>query len=226
MTSACTATLCFQNAGLNIYLVSRTESRLAACAEEIKSTYSVETNFYVADLAAAGDPNDAGACWFGLKKNLGDLDVGVLVNNAGWSYEHPDFLHSLDSSFIGSLIAINATALTHMIQVVLPGMKERGKGCIVNISSGVSSSLPACPLLSVYAATKAYVDSLSASLAAEYAPLGIKVQVRSRLQRALLAGAPDCHDVTQSGRYAQQGCLQGGGGGGGGGGDAIVLVHL
>lgn len=65
-----------------------------------------------------------------------------------------------------------------MIQVVLPGMKARKRGCVINISSGVSAFLPACPLLSVYAASKAYVDTLSVSLAAEYRASGIDVQVQ------------------------------------------------
>ena len=169
-----------RHAGLNVYLISRTESKLAAAAEEVQSNYNVETKYFVADLAAAGDPGDAGACWFGLRSNLEGLDVGVLVNNAGMSYEHPDFLHSLEEPMLSALLAINAASLTKMCHLVVPGMKERGRGCIVNISSGVSAALPACPLLSVYAATKAYVDTLSASLAAEYAHFGVKVQVRGQ----------------------------------------------
>lgn len=64
------------------------------------------------------------------------------------------------------------------IQCVLPGMKERKRGCILNISSGVSAFLPACPLLSVYAASKAYVDTLSVSLTAECRACGVDVQVQ------------------------------------------------
>jgi NADP-dependent 3-hydroxy acid dehydrogenase YdfG len=170
-----------RSAGLNVYLISRTESKLAAAAGEVAAAHGVETNYYAADLAAAGDPDDAGACWFGLRSNLEGLDVGVLVNNAGMSYEGgPELVHALEPKAISALIAINCASLTRMVHLVLPGMKERGRGAIVNVSSGVSAALPACPLLAVYAATKAYVDTLSVSIAAEYAHFGIKVQVRSR----------------------------------------------
>jgi 17beta-estradiol 17-dehydrogenase / very-long-chain 3-oxoacyl-CoA reductase len=171
---------------LNIYLVSRTESKLAAAAEEISSTHGVETRYFVADLIAAGSGGDAGACWFGLRTNLEGTDVGVLINNAGMSYDHPEYLHNLDSSTISELIAINTTSLTQLIHVVLPGMKERGRGCIVNISSGVSAALPACPMLAVYAATKAYVDALTMALSAEYQHFGIRVQVRAHAQLATI----------------------------------------
>lgn len=167
------------HAGLNIYLISRTESRLADAAAEIKKAYNVDTKYFVADLAKSGEPSDAGACWFGLKSNLDGLDVGILVNNAGMAYEHPEYLHALDMEAVSALIAINVSSLTKMVQTVLPGMKERGRGCVVNISSGTATALPASPLLAVYAATKAYVNTLSRSLAAEYAHFGIRFQVRN-----------------------------------------------
>lgn len=63
-----------------------------------------------------------------------------------------------------------------LAKLVLPGMKARRRGAIVNIGSGVSTAMPSCPLLAVYAATKAYIDTFSRSLAAEYAPFGISVQ--------------------------------------------------
>ena len=168
---------------MNIYLISRTTYKLSAAADEIAAKYNVETKFYAADLVAAGATSDS-PCWFGLKSNLEGIDVGVLINNAGMSYDHPEFLHNVDRATINELIAINATALTQMVHIVLPGMKERGRGCIVNISSGVSAALPACPLLAVYAATKAYVDTLTAALAAEYQHFGIRCQVCTKPMHA------------------------------------------
>ena len=63
-----------------------------------------------------------------------------------------------------------------LAKLVLPGMKARRRGAIVNIGSGVSTAMPSCPLLAAYAGTKAYIDSFSRALAAEYAPYGISVQ--------------------------------------------------
>ena len=192
-----------RSAGLNIYLVSRTEAKLTAAAEEIKAAYRVETKIFVADLVAAGALADSGAAWFGLKSNLDGLDVGVLVNNAGMSYEHPEFLHNVDAKALNDIVAINAVALTQMVHVVLPGMKERGRGCVVNISSGVSAALPACPLLAVYAASKAYVDALTAALAAEYSHFGIRFQVRWRT-----AGAFVCACVCEAPGWSSGTCAE------------------
>lgn len=62
-----------------------------------------------------------------------------------------------------------------MCRIVLGGMTRRQRGYIVNISSA-SGVLPACPLLSIYAATKAYVDQLSRSMDSEYKQFGVRVQ--------------------------------------------------
>jgi 17beta-estradiol 17-dehydrogenase / very-long-chain 3-oxoacyl-CoA reductase len=175
---------------MNIYLISRTESKLAAAAAEIQEKYNVEAKYFVADLVASGSFTDAGAAWFGLQSNLESLDVGVLINNAGLSYEYPEYFHHLESKQMKDILAINSATLTQMIHVVLPGMKARGRGCVVNISSGVSAVLPACPLLAVYAASKAYVDSLTAALAAEYTHFGIRFQVCLRCVTASKANIP------------------------------------
>lgn len=62
-----------------------------------------------------------------------------------------------------------------MTRLVLPGMKQRRRGYIVNLSSG-SGVIPSCPLLSIYAATKAYVDCFSRAVDGEYARYGVRVQ--------------------------------------------------
>jgi 17beta-estradiol 17-dehydrogenase / very-long-chain 3-oxoacyl-CoA reductase len=162
---------------MKIYLVSRDENKLRDVANAIEHKYLVETKYYAADLVAAGAPDDDGACWFGLKTNLENLDVGVLINNAGMSYDHPEYLHDVDLMTIGSIVSINCAALARMAHVVLPGMISRKRGCIVNISSA-SAAVTACPMLAVYAASKSFVVSLSKALAAEYESKGIHIQVR------------------------------------------------
>jgi len=61
--------------------------------------------------------------------------------------------------------------------IILPQMLARGRGAIVNISSVSSLFNPA--LLSMYAGAKAFIDSFSKALHAEYEPLGIDVQVQN-----------------------------------------------
>jgi len=92
---------------------------------------------------------------------LKDLDIGVLVNNVGMSYKHPDFfdVYAQSDKTVNDIINCNITSLTKMTAIILPGMIKKNKGVIINNASG-SGRLPT-PLLTVYSATKAYVDFFS-----------------------------------------------------------------
>ncbi len=68
---------------------------------------------------------------------------------------------------------LNVKAMVRMITGVLPGMLERGSGCIINMSS-VASSMKGVPNRSVYATTKAAVIGLTKSVAADYVTQGIR----------------------------------------------------
>ena len=103
-----------------------------------------------------------------------DLDIGVLVNNVGMSYEHPQELLELSSTYVDTLINLNIVSLNAMTRIVLPQMVERKKGAIINISSFLAA-IPS-PLLSVYSASKSYVDLISQGMAKEYSSKGITVQ--------------------------------------------------
>lgn len=71
------------------------------------------------------------------------------------------------------MLDVNISALTHLIHLLLPSMTLSGRAAILNVSS-VAGFLP-LPNTAVYAATKAYVTSLSESLAIELRPRGITV---------------------------------------------------
>jgi 17beta-estradiol 17-dehydrogenase / very-long-chain 3-oxoacyl-CoA reductase len=152
---------------MNVVLISRTKAKLDAVAAEIREDSKVEVEVVAADL---GESSSFAA----VEEALKDKDVGVLVNNVGISYDYPDELLNIEDKRIDQLISLNVTALTKMSKIVLGGMKERKRGAIVNISS-ISGSMP-MSLLSVYSATKAYVDFFSQGLATEYAGDNIVVQ--------------------------------------------------
>lgn len=162
---------------MKIYLVSRNEEKLRETATALEHKYLIETKYFVADLVDAGAPTHDGSCWYGLKSNLEGLDVGVLINNAGMSHS-PEWLQDIDAGAVAAIVSINCSAVVKMAQVVLPGMLSRKRGCIVNMSSGVAA-VPAIPLLAVYAASKAFVNTFTAALAAECAPQGVCVQARA-----------------------------------------------
>lgn len=85
---------------------------------------------------------------------LQDLDIGVLVNNVGMSYNYPEFLCYLPDAgaFCTRLMHCNILSVTGMTLLLLPKMAEKRKGLILNVSSA-SAVLPS-PLLSMYSSTK------------------------------------------------------------------------
>jgi NAD(P)-dependent dehydrogenase (short-subunit alcohol dehydrogenase family) len=97
--------------------------------------------------------------------------VDVLVNNAGYGYRAA--VEEGDEADVATLFATNVFGPVALIKAVLPGMRARRNGAIVNISS-IGARI--CPAGSgYYAATKAALEGLSSSLRKELAPLGIAV---------------------------------------------------
>nr|CAH7752437.1 unnamed protein product [Callosobruchus chinensis] len=156
--------------GLNVVLISRTKSKLDDVAKDLEKKYNVETKTIAVDFT------DTRSIYHDIDKQLTGLEIGVLINNVGMSYSHPEyFLENKDKDHLyDDLIACNVYSVTNMCRIVMPGMTERRKGVVVNISS-TAAQIPS-PMLTVYAATKSYVVKFSEDLATEYARYGITVQ--------------------------------------------------
>lgn len=105
------------------------------------------------------------------QQRFGSIDV--LVNNAGVGYFGA--FEESDMDAVRAMFETNVWGLAQMSRAVLPGMRRRRAGTIVNISS--VGGLRALPSLSFYAATKFAVEALSESLSREVAPLGVKVLI-------------------------------------------------
>ena len=99
--------------------------------------------------------------------------VDVLVNNAGIGYFAA--VEESEEDQVRRMFEINVFGLSRMIHVVLPGMRKRRKGCIVNFSS--IGGLCGFPCVGYYNATKFAVEGLSEALSLEVEPLGIKVML-------------------------------------------------
>jgi NAD(P)-dependent dehydrogenase (short-subunit alcohol dehydrogenase family) len=99
--------------------------------------------------------------------------IDVLVNNAGIGYFAA--IEEGEDAQVRRLFDINVFGLTHMIQAVLPGMRSRRKGFIVNLSS--IGGLRSFPAVGYYNATKFAVEGLSEALWQEVEPLGIRVMI-------------------------------------------------
>lgn len=99
--------------------------------------------------------------------------VDVLVNNAGHGYRAA--VEEADEADVSELFAANFFGPVAMIKAVLPSMRARRHGTIVNLSS-IAARNPG-PGSAYYAATKCAVEGLSGGLRKEVEPLGIKVIV-------------------------------------------------
>ena len=99
--------------------------------------------------------------------------IDVLVNNAGYGYRGA--VEEGDDQEVADLFTTNFSGTVAMIKAVLPGMRARRSGTIVNLSS-IAGRL-AAPGSGYYSATKFAVEGMSDALRKELAPLGIRVIV-------------------------------------------------
>ena len=99
--------------------------------------------------------------------------VDVLVNNAGYCYRSS--VEEADPAGVMAMFDTNFFGMVALIKKVLPGMRERKDGAIVNVSSIGAVRTGAAS--GYYAATKAAVELMTEGLRAEVAPLGIKAMI-------------------------------------------------
>lgn len=156
--------------GCDIVLVSRSMDKLKTTQEEIEKEYKVSTKIVQVDFSEGDHIYES------IAKDIADLEIGTLVNNVGVSYAYPEYYLDVPDwdKLMSTIIKANIVSVTKVTGLVLPGMVKRGKGVVINIGS--ASSIIPSPLLTVYAASKAYVDKFSEGLSMEYSKKGIIVQ--------------------------------------------------
>jgi len=145
------------------------------------------------------DVTDAGSIAAAIA-DAGAIDV--LVNNAGIGWLNAVEGTSMET--VRRIFETNTFSTVAMMRAVLPGMRERRKGVIVNVSS--STTIKPLPLLAIYRASKAAVNALTESAALELAEFGIRARVvvpgsapgtnfgsTARAQIAASGGFPDAY---------------------------------
>jgi NAD(P)-dependent dehydrogenase (short-subunit alcohol dehydrogenase family) len=120
------------------------------------------------------DVTDAQSVRAAVSEAISAFDgVDVLVNNAGFGVFLP--LETTSDELTRRLFETNTLGTIAMVQAIVPHMRERGSGIIVNVTSAVVFN-PG-PLVSVYTATKTAVEGFSEVLYHELAPFGIHVKL-------------------------------------------------
>lgn len=149
------------DAGVEVVVVARRGDRLQSLADRCDGV-----EVLVADL---NDHADLTAVAERIADRARPIDL--VVNNAGFGTNGS--FHELDPDRLDEEIGLNVVALTRLSHAALAAMVPRGRGWLLNVSS-IASFQPA-PRLAVYAATKAYVTSLTESLHEEVSEHGVHV---------------------------------------------------
>ena len=150
-----------------LVLVARRKERLQQLARELKDqTPELEVNVQSCDLA---DSEATEQMLEAVKRDVGPIDV--LINNAGFG--DLELFETSSWSKLQQMIRVNILALTQLTHSLLVSMLERGRGGILNVSSGFG--LTYMPSVATYAGTKHYVTCFTEVLRMELRGTGVVV---------------------------------------------------
>jgi short-subunit dehydrogenase len=154
-------TLVLAREGFNIVLVARDLERMKERAATLESQFNVQTAIVQADLAT-----DDGCAK--VEKYITDNQIEVLINNAGFGINKAFSMSELNSE--QQLLDVLVRTPMRLMHTVIPQMKARNSGSIVNVSS-VAGWIAG----GTYSAAKSYLTVLSESLHTELRGTGIKI---------------------------------------------------
>lgn len=157
---------CFAADGCRTILTARRQAELDALAAELRSQSGSEVTVVTSDLATPAGVHEL----LGALRQRG-LSPDVLVNNAGFG-ARGDF-SEMPVDRIASMLAVNVDALTMLARELLPAMRNRKRGSVLNVAS--TAAFQPGPYMAAYYASKAYVLSLSEALHVECKPDGVTV---------------------------------------------------
>lgn len=147
----------------NLILIARTAEKLAAVEKECVSLGAVSVKSFPIDLKNTAE----------LKKVAEQIKtVDVLINNAG-IWQKKGQLDEINEGVIDDVINTNLTALIHITQLLLPGLKKQPEAAIINISSRSGVTTPSGQ--SVYVASKWGVAGFTGSLKEDLKETNVKV---------------------------------------------------
>lgn len=151
----------------DVLLIARRQEKLIQLAEELETQYDVNAQIFTCDLSKTDAADKISAF-----VNLQNRPVDVLVNNAGFGLA-PEFTNTSweeQSAFLQLMLSTPC----QLVHTLLPAMKKRGKGSIVNIAS-MAGYAPAGRGHTLYAASKAALIKFSQSLFMENRKYGLNI---------------------------------------------------
>ncbi|MEL6581338.1 MAG: SDR family oxidoreductase [Cyanobacteria bacterium J06621_12] len=157
--------LAFAKSGIEVALVSRSEAKLKALAAEIQQKTQVKAKAYPLDLALLEGVSEQIAA---IDSSFGPIDI--LVNNAGMGYTN-----SLEKTTLADwqkVLELNLTSVFQCVQGILPQMRDRASGTIINVAS--IAAFNAFPEWGAYSVSKAGLVALGRALSVEERANGIR----------------------------------------------------
>ncbi len=158
--------LAFGRAGHTVYATMRDPSRNPELGQ-------IATREGQSLMVVPMDVDSDGSVRAAFDRIIGEGAVDVLINNAGIA--PTGSVEQLPLAVFRTVMETNYFGALRCIQAVLPTMRQRGSGCIVNISS-ISGRIAAAPLAS-YVASKFALEGLSEALAQELRPFNVRVAI-------------------------------------------------
>jgi short-subunit dehydrogenase len=156
----------FAENGFDLVINARRPEPLEQLAADLRGKHGINVRVLPKDLSSPSAPPEI---FDELSRD--NVVVDVLVNNAGFG-GHGWFAR-MDEVEVLAMLQVNVVALTRLTRLFLPGMIERRRGRVMNVSS--TAAFQPGPLMAVYYASKAYVQSLSEALASETRGTGVTV---------------------------------------------------
>jgi len=145
----------------NIVLVARDMPRLQERASQLQSQFNVKTHIIQADLST-----DAGCS--AVEEYITNNQIDVLINNAGFGINKAFTMSELKAE--QEMFDVLVRTPMRLMHIVLPGMKQRNKGVVINVSS-VAGYIAG----GSYSAAKSYLTVISESLHTELAGTNVKI---------------------------------------------------
>lgn len=152
--------------GCNLVCVSNEADALETQKVDLESRFDIKVRNVVVDLRSTESTKRAA-------KELENLSIKILINNAGFGLKGPFQAHPVDAYL--DIISVNAMAPVIFTHQVLPGMQKRGVGLVIHVAS-INAIVP-IPNNQVYTATKAFCYSYASAIARENKKTNILFQL-------------------------------------------------